>query len=336
VALSFLLARLGHTLVVAVLITLTVFVVLRLTPGDPVELMLTRGENVSRQDIERTRREMGLDQPFHVQLLTYARGVARADLGASIVNGRPVLELIAERFPATLELALAAMLLSFAVGIPVGVVAALRPGSALDRSVMAANFLGISVPPFWLGIVLIMLFSVQAGLLPSLGRITYEYQPAHVTGLLVVDSLLTLDLPALGRSLAHLALPAITLGAAYSAVIARVLRSSMIEILRQDYMRTARSKGLPERTLLVRHALRNALIPTITVAGLEAAALIGGNVVIETVFSWPGLGSLIVKGIFARDYPVVQSGVIVYALVFTLISLIVDLSYSVVDPRVRW
>jgi peptide/nickel transport system permease protein len=336
VALSFLLARLGHTLVVAALIALTVFVVLRLMPGDPVELMLGRGENVSRAEIERTRREMGLDRPFHVQLLTYAQGAARGDLGTSVVNGQPVLGLIAERFPATLELALAAMLLSFAVGIPVGVIAALRPASALDRLLMAVNFVGISIPPFWLGIMLITLFSVQAGLLPSLGRITYEYEPTHVTGLLVVDSLLALDLPALGRSLAHLALPAITLGAAYSAVIARVLRSSMVEILREDYVRTARSKGLRERTVLFRHALRNALIPTITVAGLEAASLIGGNVVVETVFSWPGLGSLIVKGIFARDYAVVQSGVIVYALVFTMISLIVDLSYSMVDPRVRW
>jgi peptide/nickel transport system permease protein len=335
VALSFLLSRIGHTLVVAVLMALTVFVVMRLTPGDPVEMML-RGENVRREDIDRTRREMGLDQPFHIQLLTYAVGVVRGDLGVSLVNGRPVTELIAERLPATVELALAAMLLSFAVGVPVGVVAALRPGSALDRIVMTTNFLGISIPPFWLGILLIMVFSVQAGLLPSMGRITYEYQPNQVTGLLVVDSILTLNPSALWRSLAHLALPAITLGAAYSAVIARVLRSSMIEVLRQDYMRTARSKGLPNRTLLFRHALRNALIPTITVAGLEAAALIGGNVVIETVFSWPGLGSLIVKGIFARDYPVVQTGVIVYALVFTLISLIVDLTYSVVDPRIRW
>jgi ABC-type dipeptide/oligopeptide/nickel transport system permease component len=335
VALGFLLSRLGHTLVVAVLMALTVFIVMRLTPGDPVELML-RGEQVRREDIERTRREMGLDQPFHVQLLTYVSGAVRGDLGVSLVNGRPVTELVAERLPATIELALAAMLLSFAVGVPVGVVAALRPGSGLDRMVMTTNFLGISIPPFWLGILLIMLFSVQLGVLPSLGRITYEYQPTEITGLLVVDSLLTLNLPSLGRALAHLALPAVTLGAAYSAVIARVLRSSMIEVLRQDYMRTARSKGLRDRTLLFRHALRNALIPTITVAGLEAAALIGGNVVIETVFSWPGLGTLIVKGIFARDYPVVQTGVIVYALVFTLISLIVDLSYSVVDPRIRW
>lgn len=332
----FLLGRVVQAFTVTALITITVFVVIRLTPGDPVEMMLSRGENVSRADIARTRQELGLDQPFWVQLGQYAQGVLRGDLGASIVNGRPVMQLIAERFPATLELALGAIVLSFLVGVPVGVVAAVHQHSWLDRAVMAVNFLGISAPPFWLGILLISLFSVQWGLLPSLGRIAYDDQPATITGLLLVDSLLTLNLGAFLKTLQHLLLPSIALGAAYSAVIARILRSSMIEVLRNDYVRTARSKGLKERSVLYGHALRNALIPTLTVAGLEAASLIGGNVVVETVFSWPGLGSLIVKGIFARDYAVVQSGVIVYAIVFAAISLLVDLSYALVDPRVRW
>ncbi len=333
---SFLARRLLHAAVVAALISLTVFVVLRLTPGDPVELMLTTGENVSKADIARTRHELGLDEPLWVQLGTYLQGAAHGDLGASVVNGRPVTQLMGERFPATLELALAAIALSFAVGIPVGVLAAVHQRSWVDRLVMSVNFLGISMPPFWLGILLIAIFSVQTGLLPSLGRIDYADQPTQITGLLVLDSLLTLNGTALLRALQHLVLPAIALSAAYYAVIARMLRSSMIEVLRQDYVRTARSKGLRDRAVLYGHALRNALIPTITVAGLEAASLIGGNVVVETVFSWPGLGSLIVRGIFARDYAVVQSGVIVYALVFALISLLVDLSYAVVDPRVRW
>lgn len=332
----FLARRAVHLVLVAMFITLTIFVVMRYAPGDPVDLMLRGGDAVTRADMDRMRAELGLDQPIHVQLIRYLRGLASGDLGTSIVLKRPVARLIVERLPATVEMALGAILFSFAVGIPIGVVAAARRHTVTDRLTMGLNFLGISTPGFWLAIILIMVFSVHLKMLPSIGRIEYELQPARITGLLVLDSLLTLNLPALWNALAHLVLPSITLGVGYSAIIARVLRSSMVEVLNQDYIRVARSKGMAEGRILRRHALRNALLPTVTVAGLEAGALLSGNVVIETVFAWPGLGQLIVNGIFSRDYPVVQSGVIFYALLFVGINFLMDAAYSVLDPRIRW
>jgi ABC-type dipeptide/oligopeptide/nickel transport system permease component len=333
---AFLVRRAVQLVLVAVFITITIFVVMRFAPGDPVDLMLRGAESVTRADMDRMRAELGLDQPVHVQLTRYLRRLATGDLGDSIVLKRPVAALILERLPATVEMALGAMLVSFAIGIPVGVVAAARRHTVTDRLAMGLNFLGISTPGFWLAIVLIMVFSVHFKLLPSIGRIEYDLQPARITGLLVLDSLLTLDLPALRNSLAHLILPSITLGASYSAIIARVLRSSMVEVLNQEYIRVARSKGLAEARVLRHHALRNALLPTVTIAGLEAGALLSGNVVIETVFAWPGLGQLIVSGIFARDYPVVQSGVIFYALLFVGINFLLDALYAALDPRIRW
>jgi ABC-type dipeptide/oligopeptide/nickel transport system permease component len=332
----FLVRRVAHLFLVAVFITLTIFVVIRFAPGDPVDLMLRGGESVSKTDIDRMRAELGLDQPIHIQLVRYLRGLASGDLGTSIVHKRPVAQLIVERLPATVELALGAILVSFAVGIPVGAIAAARQHSVADRLIMGVNFLGISVPGFWLAIILIMVFSVHLKVLPSIGRITYETQPMRLTGLLVLDSLITLNGPALRSALSHLLLPSITLGASYSAIIARVLRSSMVEVLNQDYIRVAHSKGLSELRVVGHHALRNALLPTVTVAALEAGSLLSGNVIIETVFAWPGLGQLIVNGIFARDYPVVQSGAIFFALVFVGINFLLDAAYALLDPRIRW
>lgn len=332
----FLVRRVAHLFLVAVFITLTIFVVIRFAPGDPVDLMLRGGESVSKTDIDRMRAELGLDQPIHIQLVRYLRGLVSSDLGTSIVHKRPVAQLIVERLPATVELALGAILVSFAVGIPVGAIAAARQHSVADRLIMGVNFLGISVPGFWLAIILIMVFSVHLKVLPSIGRITYETQPMRLTGLLVLDSLITLNGPALRSALSHLLLPSITLGASYSAIIARVLRSSMVEVLNQDYIRVAHSKGLSELRVVGHHALCNALLPTVTVAALEAGSLLSGNVIIETVFAWPGLGQLIVNGIFARDYPVVQSGAIFFALVFVGINFLLDAAYALLDPRIRW
>ena len=221
-------------------------------------------------------------------------------------------------------------------GVPIGVIAAVRQNSVIDRLTMGLNFVGLSLPSFWQGIMLILFFSVTLGWLPSLGRINYEYTPQHITGLMTLDALLTLDGPAFWNALKHLILPALTAGTAYSAVIARVVRSSMLEVLRQDYIRTAKSKGLKFSRIVFVHALRNALIPMITIAGLEAGSLLSGSVVLETVFSWPGLGRLLVDGIYARDYPLVQSTVIVLCVMYVLISFFVDLFYSVIDPRIRW
>lgn len=333
---EFLVKRLLHLLAVTAIIAVTVFVVLRLTPGDPVALMMGQDESVTAESIERKRVALGLDRPFYVQLTDFATGLLTGDLGSSLVAGRPVAQLLVERFPATLELAFAAMFVSLLLGITVGIIAALRQNSLVDRLLMAGNFLGLSMPVFWQGIMLILLFSVTLNWLPSMSRISYELMPQRVTGMHVVDAIITGNGRALVDALAHLALPALTAGTAYGAILARVVRSSMLEVLSQDYVRTARSKGLAPRRIILRHAFRNALIPVITVAGLEAGSLLSGSVVLETVFSWPGLGRLLIDGIYARDYPVVQSSVIVLCIMYVMVSFVVDLLYSVADPRIRW
>jgi peptide/nickel transport system permease protein len=249
---------------------------------------------------------------------------------------RPVGTLLWERLPATVELAVAAMLISFLIGIPVGVVAALRQNSWIDRLIMGVNFVGLSMPSFWQGIMLILIFSVSLGWFPSLGRIAYDLVPHPITGFYTVDALLTLNGAALQNALLHLFLPALTAGTAYAAIIARVVRSSMLEVLRQDYIRTAWSKGLRPQRIILGHALRNALIPMITIGGLEAGSLLSGSVVIETVFSWPGLGRMIVTSIQSRDYAVVQGAVVMLCAMYVVISLVVDAAYALVDPRVRW
>ncbi|MBA2665630.1 MAG: ABC transporter permease [Trueperaceae bacterium] len=335
-SLAFLIHRLVQLIVVTFVIALTVFAVLRLTPGDPVELMMGRDEAVTQADIDRKRRALGLDRPLHVQFIAFVGGLVTGDLGMSLVQQRPVATLLRDRLPATIELAVAAMIVSFVIGIPVGVVAALKQNSAVDRLIMSLNFVGLSLPSFWQGIMLILLFGVVLGWLPSLGRISFDLVPARITGLYTVDALLTLDGRALQSALAHLVLPALTAGTAYAAIIARVVRSSMLEVMRQDYIRTAWSKGLRPRRIVFGHALRNALIPMITIAGLEAGSLLSGSVVIETVFSWPGLGRMVVQSIQGRDYALVQGAVVLLCVLYVMISLVVDVAYSIVDPRVRW
>ena len=335
-SIAFLVHRMLQLVVVTFVIALTVFVVLRLTPGDPVDMMMGRDDAVTQADIDRKRRALGLDRPMHVQFASFVGGLVTGDLGTSLVLERPVSGLLWERLPATIELAVAAMLVSFIIGIPVGVVAALRQNSLLDRVIMGLNFIGLSMPSFWQGIMLILLFSVTLGWLPSLGRIAYDLVPVRITGLYTLDALLSWNLPALQNALAHLFLPALTAGTAYAAIIARVVRSSMLEVLRQDFIRTAWSKGLRPRRIVLGHALRNALIPMITIGGLEAGSLLSGSVVIETVFSWPGLGRLIVMSIQGRDYALVQGAVVLLCVLYVAISLIVDIAYSLVDPRVRW
>ena len=335
-SIRYLIKRFMFLIGVLLFITLFTFVILRISPGDPVDLMLKGQEEITQEDIKRMTEQLGLDQPFYIQLYEFTRGVVKGDLGYSFYMKRPVWDLIKERMPATLELSLFAMLLSFSIGIPIGIIAAVKQNSLVDRLIMGVNFLGISMPSFWFAILLIMVFSVYLGVLPTMGRAVYGHYPDNITGLLVLDSILTLNGKALVTALRHLVLPSLALGMAYSAIIARILRSSMLEILNQEYINVARSKGLSNARVVLRHALRNALIPMITVAGLEAGSLISGNIVIETVFSWPGLGSLIIGSIFARDYPVVQAGVIFFALVFVLINILVDLAYTLVDPRIRW
>jgi peptide/nickel transport system permease protein/oligopeptide transport system permease protein len=287
-------------------VTLAVFSMLFLVPGDPVKMMLA--EFVTNPDqVARMRSELHLDDPILVQYGRFVGNAARGDLGTSIRSRRPVTTEIAENIGSTGQLALAAVVVAIALGVPLGVVAALGRGSWLDAGSMAVALLGVSMPSFWLGLLLIVVFSLHLGWLPATG----------------------------GGDLAHLILPAITLGAIASAIIARLTRSSMLEVLGQDYVRTARAKGLAWWGVVVRHALKNALIPVITIFGLQFGNLLAGAVIVETVFSRPGLGRVIVGAILSKDFPLVQGAVLFVASAYVVINALVDIAYGLVDPRIR-
>lgn len=315
-------------------VAVLVFLFMRFTPGDPVDLMMGEAGNVSQQEVAALRAQFNLDAPIYVQLYDYLGKAVHGDLGNSFKEQRPVLELIRETLPATIELTLMSVFFALLVAIPIGVYSAVKQNSLVDRASMGVSFLGVSMPGFWLGILLILIFSVKFGLTPSQGRISYGAGLVKVTGFYVLDSLLTGNMEALKSALSHLLLPAITLGSTMAAIVARVVRSSMLEVLRQDYIVLARAKGLSEFKVVVKHALRNGLIPTVTVVGMEIGALLGGNMIVETVFGWPGLGRLAVNAIFSRDYPLVQGVVMFYALVFVLANLIVDVLYTYINPKI--
>jgi len=316
-------------------VAIIVFFFIRLTPGDPVDIMMGQGGAISSGELEQLREEFHLNEPLHIQLWYFLRDAVRGDLGYSYVLKQPVTALIGERLPATIELALGALIFSLIVAFPIGVISAVKQNSWLDRISMSTAFLGISMPGFWLGIILILLFSVQLHWLPVQGRISLGTGLQEKTGYFVLDSILAGNMEALKSSLSHLVLPSITLGAPVAAVIARVLRSSMLETLRTDYVTLARSKGVAEWWVVIKHALRNAMIPTVTVVGLQVGILLGGNMVIETVFGWPGLGRMVVKAIFDRDFPLIQGAVMIYAFTFVMANLIVDVMYTYLNPRIR-
>ncbi|MBE0699051.1 MAG: ABC transporter permease [Anaerolineaceae bacterium] len=316
-------------------VAVIVFLFMRLMPGDPVDIMMGQGGAVSAGEMEQLRAEFNLDKPLHIQLGIFLGGLVRGDLGNSYVQKRPVVDLIAGRLPATIELAVGGLIVSLLIAIPIGIISAVRQNSWLDRLSMAGAFLGISMPSFWLGIVLLLLFAVHFQWLPVQGRLHHAVSLQEVTGFFVLDSLLTRNYTALASSLRHLILPSITLGAPMAAVVARVLRSSMLETLRSDYVTLARAKGAPESGVVLRHALRNALIPTITVVGLQVGVLLGGNMIVETVFGWPGLGRTVVSAIFDRDFPLVQGAVMIYAFIYIVTNLIVDITYTYLNPRIQ-
>ena len=313
---SYLARRLLLLVPVLVGVSVVVFLVLHLSPGDPAEIML--GSQATQEDLTRLRRELGLTEPLHVQYLHWIAHVARGDLGRSLWMKRPVLDEVLNRYKATLVLTASGLLISTLGGIALGVASAVRPHSFLDRMSAVTSLFGASMPVFWLGIVLMVIFSLWLGWLPASGM----WAPYGGGGL-----------PDL---LAHLVLPAVTLAAASLTIIARLTRSAMLEILSQDYIRTARAKGLIEQRVIFRHGLKNALIPIVTVVGVQAGYLLGGAVLTETVFAWPGVGLLMVQGILARDFPLVQGCVLVIALTFVLINLAVDLLYAWLDPRIQY
>ncbi len=316
-------------------VAVIVFLFMRLMPGDPVDIMMGQGGAVSAGEMAQLREEFNLDKPLIVQLGIFLGDLVQGDLGNSYVQRRPVVEIIGQRLPATFELALGGLIVSLVIAFPIGIISAVKQNTWLDRLSMGGAFMGISMPGFWLGIVLLLLFSVQLQWLPVQGRLDHSMYLEEVTGLYVLDSLLTGNREALASSIRHLVLPSITLGVPMAAVVARVLRSSMLETLRADYVTLARAKGASENKVVLRHALRNALIPTITVVGLQIGVLLGGNMIVETVFSWPGLGRTVVSAIFERDFPLVQGAVMVYAFIYVLTNLIVDIVYTYLDPKIQ-
>jgi len=315
-------------------VAIIVFFFIRLTPGDPVDIMLGRSAAVTQREIEQLRHQFHLDEPLHVQLGYFLGDAMRGNLGYSYIRNKAVIDLLAERLPATIELTLGSLLVSLIIALPIGILSAVRQNSLLDRFSMATAFLGISMPGFWLGIIMILFFAVYLKWLPAQGRLGYQVPLQEITGMYVLDSLLTGNLSTLIDSLKHLVLPSVTLGAGVAAIIARVLRSSMLEVLRSDYIKLARAKGASEWDVVIKHALRNALIPTVTVVGLQVGVLLGGNMIVETVFSWPGLGRLVVDAIFNRDFPLIQGAVMIYAITFVLTNLVVDVLYTYLNPKI--
>ena len=315
-------------------VSFIVFVMMALTPGDPVEIMIG-DQNVSEEQEAIMRSDLGLDRPIYERYGVFLGNALQGDFGESFYHRRPVSEVIAERLPATIELTLVALIIALITSIPLGVIAAINKNSWIDRTATVFSLLGVSLPGFWFGILLLMIFSVQLNLLPVFGRISYSNQVDPITNFLLIDSLLRGQLAAFWDALKHILLPAITLGLPMTAILTRVTRVSMLEVLRQDYITFAEAKGLSRRKVMFRHALKNALIPTVSVAAIETGSLLGGNMIVETVFGWPGLGRLVVESIFVRNYPLVQAAVLFYAVTYVMLNFMADVLYTKLNPRVK-
>ena len=314
--------------------TLVAFFLIRLVPGDPIETLAgERGIDAARHAALLT--EYGLDRPLIVQYGIYIGHVLHGDLGKSIVTQAPVLSEFSALFPATIELAVCAILFALIIGIPAGILAAVKRNSILDHGVMGVSLTGYSMPIFWWGLLLILFFSVQLDLTPVSGRLDVKYFIEPVTGFLLIDSWLAHDKGAFWSTVSHLILPTIVLGTNPLAVIARMTRSAMLEVLGEDYIRTARAKGLPTLRIVGLHALRNALIPVVTVIGLQVGVLFTGAILTETIFSWPGVGKWLIEAISRRDYPVLQGGMLLLGGMVMIVNLLVDLTYGIINPRIR-
>jgi dipeptide transport system permease protein len=331
----FVVTRLSLVVPTFIGITLLVFVLIRLIPGDPIETMAgERGIDPAR--LAQLRKDYGFDQPVLVQYGLYLSRLVHGDLGRSIVTHEPVISEFQTLFPATIELSVCAILFALCLGLPAGIIAAVRRNSIFDHGVMGISLTGYSMPIFWWGLLLILLFSVQLGWTPVSGRIAVQYYIEPVTGFLLIDTLLSDDAGAFRSALSHLVLPTIVLGTVPLAVIARMTRSAMLEVLGEDYIRTARAKGLPRFRVIAIHALRNALIPVVTVIGLQVGVLFTGAILTETIFSWPGVGKWLIEGINRRDYPVLQGGTLLIGAIVMSVNLLVDIAYGLINPRIRY
>lgn len=331
---SFIARRLGLLIPTFFGITLLTFALIRMIPGDPVEVMM--GERKVDPEMHAQAMErLGLNKPLYLQYFDYIGNLAQGDLGESLRTRTSVWSEFTTLFPATLELALAALIIAGTLGVLAGVVAALKRGSLFDHGVMGISLVGYSMPIFWWGLILIMFFSVGLGWTPVSGRIDLLYDVPPVTGFMLIDTLLSDEERAFLNALHHMVLPAIVLATIPLAVIARMTRSAMLEVLREDYVRTARAKGLSPNRVVFVHGLRNALIPVLTVFGLQIGTLLAGAVLTETIFSWPGIGKWLIESIGARDYPVVQNGILLVACLVILVNFTVDILYGLANPRIR-
>lgn len=331
---NYIIKRLLALIPILIGVAVIVFLIVHLIPGDPAQTML--GERATDQALERLREQMGLNDPLPVQFWRYVKDLLRGDLGRSIMSNNPVSTELAQRFPATLELSFFAMMFAVFVGVPAGIFASINQNSWFDNLSMLIALMGVSMPIFWLGLMFIWLFAVELGWFPPSSRIGVGLEFSPITNLYVIDSILQFNFAALKNVLHHLFLPAVALGTIPMAIIARMTRSSMLEVLKKDYIRTAYAKGLKRKIVIFKHALKNAMVPIITVVGLQFGVLLGGAVMTETIFSWPGLGKYLVDAIYARDFPIVQGGILFFAGVFVIVNLIVDLSYALVDPRIQY
>ena len=332
--LSFVLRRIALTIPTLIALSFLTFVAIRLVPGDPIEVR--RGERgISPERLEYFRHELGLDQPVWKQFLDYVWGLLHGDFGVSIISQESVLKEFLTLFPATVELSLFAMAFAVIFGVPFGVLAAVRRGSVFDHGLMGVALFGYSMPVFWWGLLLVLFFSVTLDLTPVSGRLDLIYYFEPVTGLMTIDSLLSDQDGAFASAIMHLILPAIVLGTIPLAAIARMTRSSMLEVLEEDYVRTARAKGLSPFRVIGLHALRNALIPVVTTIGLQGGTMLAGAVLTETIFAWPGVGHWLIESIFRRDYPALQGGVLLISTLLVLVNVAVDILNAVINPRIR-
>ena len=331
--LRFVVRRLLLLIPILIGLSILVFLWIRALPGSPATTLL--GERATPEAIEAINEQYGLNKPLHVQYFDYVENVVQFDFGDSVTSRRSVTSEFRQRFPATIELAFAAMLFSILIGIPLGFIAAKRYGGLLDQASLVASLLGISIPIFVLAIILKYIFAVKLGWLPTVGRISVLINIDHPTNFYTLDALLAGDLGAFWDVLKHLILPAVALGSIPLAIIARITRAAVLDVQNEDYVRTARAKGVAPRTVDTRHILRNAMLPIATIIGLQTGLLLSGAVLTETVFAYPGIGSWLLDAIKARNYPVLQGGILLIALVFVLVNLIVDLSYGLLNPRIR-
>ena len=331
---NYIIKRLVNIILMLFAVSILIFLLIRLAPGDPA--IAIAGNHATKEILDQIRNKWGLNKPLLEQYFIWLAHALRGDFGQSILTHNPVISDLFQRFPNTLELSICAIIFATSLGIPAGIISAIRRYSFFDYISMFIALFGVSMPIFWLGIMLVLLFSIKLNLFPTGGMLSVFYHIRPITHLNLIDSLIELNFPAFFNILSHLILPSIALGTIPMAFIARVSRSSMLDVISQDYIRTAKAKGVSEKVVILKHALKNALIPIVTASGSEFAMLMGGAILTETIFSWPGLGTYIVQAVNARDYPAIQGAVIFIAFIIAGVNLLIDILYAYIDPKIRY